>query len=302
MNAFARLPKPLLRIHWKYRLLQRQIHRRFSDSVTRETQQGIFKLPLDTDDLISRHLYARGEYELDWIRDSLAFLRRKNLCPPKGQGTVLDVGANNGVISIGMLATGEVERAIAVEPDPRNFALLQGNVEANDFGDRFTCLNVAASDQRSQLAFELSEDNFGDHRVRSQQPDGNARELYNESNRRVINVPADTIDNLLAGLQDDRARQVSLLWIDVQGYEAYVFRGATDLLSRGIPVVAEIWPYGIERAGLSLETYCEIVSGIWSTYWTERRGSFVQHPISELPQHVAKLGQGVKYDNVIFTA
>ena len=302
MNAFARPPKPLLQIYWKYRLLQRQIRRRYSDSVTIETQQGIFKLPLDTDDLISRHLYARGEHELDWIRDSLAFLRRENLCPPQGQGTVLDVGANNGVISIGMLATGEFERAIAVEPDPRNYALLEGNVEANDFGERFTCLNVAASDQRTELAFELSEDNYGDHRIRSQRPDGNARELYNESNRRVIKVPADTIDNLLAGLKDDRARQVSLVWIDVQGYEGYAFRGATDLLSRGVPVVSEIWPYGIERAGLSQESYCEIVSGIWSTYWTEHRGTFSQHPISELPMYVAELGQGVKHKNVIFTA
>jgi FkbM family methyltransferase len=213
----------------------------------------------------------------------------------------LDIGANNGVVSIGMLATGEFEAAIAIEPDPRNFALLQGNIEVNDFGDRFACLNFAVSDQRSELEFELSEINYGDHRVRSQRPDAKSRELFNESKRRVINVPADTLDNLLAGLEADCARQVSLVWIDVQGYEGYVFRGATDLLARGIPVVSEIWPYGIERAGMSLETYCEIVSGIWPTYWTEQRGKLVQHPIGELPKYVAKLGRGTKHENVIFT-
>lgn len=301
MNVFSRLPKPLLRIHWKYRLLQRQIHRRFSDWVTLGTQQGIFKLPLDVNDAISRHLYVRREYELEWIRDSLAFLRSKNMCPPKGQGTVLDIGANCGVVSIGMLATGEFERAIAVEPDPRNFALLQGIVEANDFGDRFTCLNFAVADQRSELEFELSENNYGDHRVRSQQPDAKAKEMFNESKRRAIKVPADTIDQLLAGLGPDRAEQVSLVWIDVQGYEGYVFRGAADLLSRGVPVVSEIWPYGIERAGMSLENYCEIVSGIWPTYWTERHGTLVRHPIAELPTYVAKLGRTTKHENVIYT-
>lgn len=77
MNVFTHLPKPLKRIHWKYRLLQRQIHRRFSDSVTLETQQGIFKLPLDTDDVISQHRYTRGQYELEWIADSIVVLTRR---------------------------------------------------------------------------------------------------------------------------------------------------------------------------------------------------------------------------------
>lgn len=301
MNVFTSLPKPLKRIQWKYRTFLWQFHRRFGNSMTLKTQQGIFKIPLDESDAISRHLYTRREYELEWIADSLAFLRSRQLCPPKGQGTVLDIGANCGVISIGMLATGEFEKAIAVEPDPRNFTLLQDNVAANDFDDRITCLNFAVSDERSELEFELSENNYGDHRVRSRPPDSKSRELYHESKRRVIKVPADTIDNLLAGLEPSFAQQVSLVWIDVQGYEGYAFRGAADLLSRGVPVVSEIWPYGIERAGMPLETYCEIARGIWSTYWTEQRGRLVQHPIAELPKYVAKLGRGVKHENVIFT-
>jgi hypothetical protein len=65
--------------------------------------------------------------------------------------------------------------------------------------------------------------------------------------------------------------------------------------------VSEIWPYGIERAGMSLETYCKIVSGIWSTYWTPQQGKLVQRPIAELPAYAAKLGRKVKHENVIFT-
>ena len=73
------------------------------------------------------------------------------------------------------------------------------------------------------------------------------------------------------------------------------------LHSRGIPVVSKIWPYGIDRSGMSLETYCNIASGIRSTYWTEHRGKLVQQPISELPKYVAKLGRSIKHENVIFT-
>jgi len=302
MNLLNRLPKPLKRMQWKYRLLQWRIHRLLSDSVTLETRQGIFKLPLKTNDAISRHLYSHREFELEWMVQSLAFLRDRGLCPPQGQGTVLDIGANNGVISIGMLARGELEKAIAVEPDPGNFALLRENIAANQLGERFSCLHCAASDQPAELEFELSENNHGDHRVRARQPMATSRELFNESRRRVIKVPADTIDNLLAGLGPDVARQVSLVWIDVQGYEGYAFRGAESLLSTGVPVVSEIWPYGIERAGMSLKTYCEIASSLWSTCWTERRGKLTRHPIAELRAYLEKLGRTNKHQNAIFTA
>lgn len=302
MNVLARLPKPIKRLHWKYRELLWEYHRRHSESVTLQTQQGIFKIPMSGGDAISRHLFARREFELEWIVDALAFLRRQDLCPPKGQGTVLDVGANCGVISIGMLATGEVERAIAIEPAPKNFAMLRENIAANGFDERFTCLNFAVADQRAELEFELCEKNFGDHRIRSKHTPAESREHFQESERRVIKVQADSIDNLLAGLNADRAQEVSFVWIDVQGYEGYAFRGAAKLLSRGIPVVSEVWPYGIERAGMSLAAYCEIASSFWSNYWTERRGKFVRHSMDELPAYLAKLNRGVKHKNVIFTA
>ena len=151
MNVFTHLPKPLKRIHWKYRLLQRQIHRRFSDSVTLETQQGIFKLPLDTDDVISQHLYTRGQYELEWIADSLAFLRSQQLCPPRGQGTVLDIGANNGVISIGMLATDGhiVHGALAGCGDALGQSL--GQRAEHHVGDPLRGFDIAAGYGRGRL-------------------------------------------------------------------------------------------------------------------------------------------------------
>jgi len=300
MNVINRLPKSLRRLQWKYRMLQWHVHRCFHDSVTLETQQGVFKLPLDTHDAISRHLYSRREFELEWVDDALAFLRDRKRCPPKGEGTVLDIGANNGVISIGMLARGEFERAIAIEPDPNNFKLLQGNVTANAFGGRYTCLNSAVSDQAGELEFELSDDNFGDHRVRCGQPEPNSREQFNESKRPVIRVPADSIDNLLNRLDGEQASGVSLVWIDVQGYEGFAFRGASKLLSTGIPVVSEIWPYGIQRAGMSLDAYCDIARSYWSTFWTEQRGALVSHPIAELNSYVEKLGRTARHENVIY--
>ncbi len=300
MSVFDLALKPLRQLHWKYRLLLWQISRQFRESVTLKTKQGLFTLPLDANDEISKHLYSRREFELELISSSLSFLRSAHKCPPRGKGTVLDIGANNGVISIAMLARGEFERAIAVEPDPRNFSLLQHNVRLNDLDSRFICLRYAASDSHAEINFELSETNFGDHRVRHEVHES-SRELFNESGRRLIKVEADTIDNLLEGVADSFQADLSLVWLDVQGYEGYVFRGAAKLLAKDIPVMAEIWPYGLARAGMSQEEFCDIAGEIWPTYWVPHRRRMEPYPIESLAAFLEELGSDGDFKNVLFT-
>ena len=95
-------------------------------------------------------------------------------------------------------------------------------------------------------------------------------------------------------------RDIALIWVDVQGYEGYVFNGAKKFLSKGIPVVSEIWPYGILRTGMSLEYFCEIIQSIWSYYWVIRRGKFIKYPTSIFYTLFDELGIGIDHENVIF--
>ncbi len=227
-------------------------------------------------------------------------MRNEGKCPPRGQGTVLDIGANNGVISIGMLATGEMQQAIAVEPDPGNFQLLQRNVEINGLESRIRCLNYAAAEEPSELEFELCESNYGDHRVRREHNHDNSLERYDESHRNVIKVQAETIDHLMKGLASSPWEDVSLVWIDVQGYEGYAFRGASGLLGRDIPVMAEVWPYGIQRAGMSIEEFGEIAGQIWSTFWIQENRAFVDFPIERFTTYLTGIGVDGDFENVIF--
>lgn len=269
--------------------------------MTIKTRQGVFVLPMDIDDPISWSLYSRGEYELEFVTSVMSFLRKTQRCPSKGQGTVLDIGANNGVISIGMLVSGEFDKAIAIEPDPRNFQFLQHNIEQNNLVEKVVCLNCAASDVKSTLDFELSEINFGDHRIRKVSPGFNSNEMFNESKRRIIQVESDKIDDLVKNVEESFRKDIRLIWIDVQGFEGYVFLGAKELISTGIPVVSEIWPYGIKRAGMSQGTFCNIVGENWSAYWVKRRGKFVKYPINMIDIFFDELGCDGDHDNVIFT-
>ena len=280
-------------LHWfllKFRIFCWIIYGIFCKSITISTKQGIFTV-MTEDGAIGKSLYTTKEFELDFMLKAMELLRKLELCPPQGQGTFLDVGANNGVISIGMLHTGELEKAIAIEPEPRNFALLQHNVKQNGLDNKIVCMPCAVSNKKGELLFELSPTNFGDHRVRVDMKGG---ERFNESKRQTIEVPCKTIDEIID-------TPISVIWIDVQGYEGYAFLGAKNLLSKGIPVVSEIWLYGIKRAGMSQEQFCEIARTFWSSYWVLRGGKFVKYPIDTLNCLFDELGNGRGSCNVIFT-
>lgn len=288
----------LQRTQLKLRRLRWEALSKSSKRVTIHTKQGIFTV-LSEDQVIGKALYCYREFELDLISKAMDLLRSSSNFPQKGEGTLVDIGANNGIISIALLNSGEMEKAIAIEPEPQNFSLLQHNVKQNGLSDRVLCLQYAASDRKGEILFELSSNNFGDHRVRvSSQMDGN--ELYNESSRRVITVNSDLLDSILADAPDIFSQNISLMWIDVQGHEGHVFMGARNFLSKGIPVVSEIWPYAIRRTGMSKEQFCEIIKSIWSSFWVMRHGRFVQYPITIFDFFFDELSYD-KQDNIIFT-
>ncbi|MBN1679336.1 MAG: FkbM family methyltransferase [Anaerolineae bacterium] len=294
-------PKIIRRFYVKLKLLNWEIIRRFRKFITIRTKQGRFTIRLGAEESIGRSLFVSGQYELDLMLSSITLLRSINQLPAEGKGTVIDVGANIGIISIGMLQKGQMEKAIAFEPEPYNFSLLQQNVTLNGLDDRFVCYPYAASDQVGESLFELSKTNFGDHRIREAASLHSSMELQDESTRATITVECKRLDDLVPSFPASFAENIALMWIDVQGWEGYVFLGAKNLLSKGIPVVSEIWPYGIRRAGMSQEKFCEIAGGIWRHYWVKRRKKFVCYPIETLNTVFEELGYDGSVGNVIFT-
>ncbi|MBC8042937.1 MAG: FkbM family methyltransferase [Rhizobacter sp.] len=283
----------------EYREASWQWNQRQHASLDVETRQGKFTV-YTKDDAIGRLLYLNREFERELMARAMNYLRTAAAAPPKGQGTLLDIGANMGITSVSMIHAGEVGHVIAIEPEPDNFKLLEQNVKQNGFENRITCLPYAAADESGELLFELSEWNFGDHRVR--QATGVAA-LQNENARDVIRVKAERLDTLLSELPKAQTDAISAIWIDVQGYEGHVFKGAERLLAKGIPVVSELWPYGIARAGMSQAEFCRIAATYWKTYSVLRRGRFMRYPIEMLHYYFEEIGSSGaedEYDNIIF--
>lgn len=273
---------------------------KFRPTVTTKTRQGVFTVSTK-DTGVGGNIFVWRQHEFD---DSLAafdFLQERGFVPA-ANNVMLDVGANIGVISIGLIVAGRVERAACFEPEPAAYELLVRNVRQNGFSDRIACLQVALGDESTTLTLEKSNDNLGDHRVRSATPIGTV-DLDNERQRSTISVKSLPLDDALrepeivsASLGDP-----TLMWVDVQGYEGFAFAGASQLLRDGLPTVTEIWPYAILRAGMTLERFCEVVATYWDTYWVVRRGRFTSYPITVLDRYIDELGMGQYQENVIFT-
>jgi len=210
----------------------------------------------------ARTLYVHRAWEIDLITRSIEYLRREGLVGRPGRGLLVDVGANLGMISIAMLQRGYFRDAIAVEPDPRNFEFLRRNIEQNGLGGRIRAMPYAVSDASGEVELERSEVNFGDHRVRSSRPSAPPR--MGEERRETVRAPARRLDDLLRVEANVDPASIGLIWVDIQGYEGFLFRGARDTLARGAPVMSEFWPYGILRSGLDRDTYVEIVRTLFA--------------------------------------
>lgn len=155
--------------------------------------------------------------------------------------SLIDVGANIGTICIPAVKRGIFQSAIAIEPEPRNYSLLIANIHINGVSDKIISYNLALGRRDDEnVLFELSDINFGDHRVRIES-DIN---LYGESTREAIHVRSETFDKVVKSIEANG----TLIWMDTQGFEGHILLGARNALRRRPPMCLEFWPYGMNRS------------------------------------------------------
>lgn len=252
--------------YWK--LLQWTLHHyRPEHDVTIETANGLLSCS-SRDWLIGKHLFVRRNYELDFIKTSIRFLESEGFLETGKKRAVVDVGANLGMICIALLRENFFEKAIAFEPSPRNFRLLEKNVEQNDLGDAIECFPLALSSEDKKIEFEIDDTNSGDSRVRKMVGNGELK----EHKRQTVAVEARAFDSFLRENKHVAPDEIDMFWIDIQGHEGHFFKGARRFFQkRKIPVINEFWGYGILRSGITREEYCRIVGETFERfyYWTE---------------------------------
>lgn len=140
-------------------------------------------------------------------------------------GTILDIGANIGLISVPLAARTQAlakrkPHLLAFEAIRSNFESLEHNIEVNQLGDAITAMPIALGAGRKQVGIAIE----GDDLRRT----GTANILPFERSAELSIIEVQAVDDLFA----DRVipGDVSLIKIDTDGYDLEILRGSRTLL------------------------------------------------------------------------
>jgi FkbM family methyltransferase len=256
--SIAKIKRELRRMQW--RMLRGGPGRR-ARVLTASTLNGRLSFS-NMDITIARKLFFERAWEFDLITRTMAWLREQGELGPESGDVMLDIGANVGMICIAMLKHGYFREALAFEPAVDNYSLLERNIRQNRMAGAIRPYHCGLSDVAGERLMELSDWNFGDHRIRVSAPALPGQQ--GEERRRTVKVPVRTLDDVLAEPGAVSPQRIGLLWVDIQGHEGSFFKGARRTLAHGMPVISEFWPYGLRRAGFDRESFTVLAASIFT--------------------------------------
>jgi FkbM family methyltransferase len=173
--------------------------------------------------------------------------------------TFVDVGANIGTTTVCALRSHGFGAAVCCEAEPANHRLLETNLALNGLKDRAQTRRVGVSSQCGRAKLVVHEESgvfswvaVDEERIRVAEASRRtlADELMVEAppTTSVVDIDLITLDQLAEDGVIDRDL-VGMIWIDVEGHEGHVLKGAATLVERGVPLVLEVDPTGLEARG-----------------------------------------------------
>jgi len=232
---------------------------------TVRTDNGILSFD-SRDRTLGRALNVDKEFESKMMIRTVNLLTKNGHIGQLKNRLVMDVGGYVGMSSIGFLNFNLFDNAIIFEPNPNSFSLIEKNIQQNNFSDQISAFNVALSNENSELSMELSHKNFGDHRIR--QEGGVQKGEFQEQDRRVISISSVTLDEFIEENPQISFKDVSMVWMDIQGHEGKFLQGAGNFLaSQKIPVVMEFWPYGLLRSGTTKKEFLASLDALFTHFY-----------------------------------
>lgn len=181
------------------------------------------------DDYIARTIWCRGLDSFE--RPMPQLVRRLSSC----QSLVAIVGANTGFYVLQALASALNCRVLAFEPLPRARSVLLRNLELNGVIDKVRVIDRAASEETCRATLFLPPQVFGSVIETS----ATLSETFNLETGSRIDVETTTLDESL----EAENRRLSLVVIDVEGFELSVLKGGLKVLQKHRPhILIEVLP------------------------------------------------------------
>jgi FkbM family methyltransferase len=200
-------------------------------AIVAETKNGVLAVPAG-DFNVSRSLLKNGEYDwpqITWLSTLL------------GAGSrVVFAGAHIGAVLIPIVRRTATRTVVAYEPSPRNFRLLNMNLQLNGI-DGVLTFNAALGEQSGRIQFTENSINTGNSRVAP--TDGE------------ISVNMETLDRTIAADWGS----IDLIVMDTEGSEVAAMRGAHSTLARTRNLYVEFSPDQLREQGSCAAEFVETV-------------------------------------------
>lgn len=140
--------------------------------------------------------------------------------------TVFDVGANIGETTLNFARlVGPGGQVYSFEPDPYNYERAGNNISLNDFSNITLAQVGIAEEEKEVRLFKVDPHNLGMNRILPEESSSGFDSAL---------IRCRTLDSVV---QEEHVSRVSLIKMDIEGYEMNALRGARDTLERFSPVL-----------------------------------------------------------------
>jgi len=171
-------------------------------------------LSVNSHEYIDRIILINGTYEHEVFEKLMSFAKKDEV--------LWDIGAHIGSFSLKALNQPGVSKIYCFEPNPKTFELLKYNKELNNNPDKLNICQIGLGDKNSELAFEPDKEGNS----------GRSKFSNTDSNRSSLKLAITRVDDLIF---EKGFTPPTLIKIDVEGFEKYVFMGAERLFSECPP-------------------------------------------------------------------
>lgn len=146
---------------------------------------------------------------------------------------ILDIGANIGYYALQPCEILNNVRVIAIEPEKTNIELLKQNVKLNGYEDKFDIIHAGAGAEKDTAKMYL----FDDYNLHSMNQ--KKKNIYKEKYYDTINIDILPISNILNS-KNINPSSVDIIRMDVEGYDAEVFRGMESVFNSNDNIMCNI--------------------------------------------------------------
>jgi FkbM family methyltransferase len=144
--------------------------------------------------------------------------------------TVIDIGAHEGDTIVPMaLAVGKAGLALALEPNPHSFKVLEANSRLNPEKTQIIPLNFAATASDGEFTYGSGDPSFGN---------GGIVGFTHNANRNIryqFNVKGKNLERFISENYPDQLRKIALIKIDAEGYDKEIIKTMPNVLRANRP-------------------------------------------------------------------